>query len=63
NTENVNLTVYDVLGSKVITLVNKQQSLGSYNATFNSRNLPSGVYFYTLQTGGFSQTKKMVILR
>jgi len=61
----VSLKVYDLLGREVETLVNEVQLPGSYNSQFSIRNsqLPSGVYFYRLQTGDFSETKKMILLK
>ena len=57
----VNLKVYNVLGEEVITLVNQMKKAGNYNITFDGRTLASGVYFYRLQAGKFSQVKKMII--
>ena len=57
------LTVYDVLGRKVATLVNKPQSAGTYSVKFNAENLPSGVYFYTLRYGNKFKTRKMILLK
>jgi hypothetical protein len=59
----VKLVVYDMLGRAVQTLVNTRQNAGSYQATFNSSNLSSGVYFYKLQAGSFNQTKKMLLIK
>ena len=66
--QQVTMKVYDVLGNEVATLVDEQKSAGEYNVEFNShsgegRNLTSGVYFYTLSTGNFFSTKKMILLR
>ncbi len=65
--DNVSLIVYDALGRKVATLVNKIQSPGKYSVQFNassvSGGLPSGVYFYTLRVGNFSATKKMILMK
>jgi len=63
STTMVTLRVYDVLGKEVATLVNKEQSAGSYEVEFKANNLTSGVYFYKLRTGSFVETKKMVLLR
>jgi len=59
----VTLKVYDVLGSKVATLVNKGQPQGNYEIEFDATTLPSGIYFYRIQAGSFVETKKMVLLR
>jgi hypothetical protein len=60
---NVKLTVYDLLGRKIETIINKQQSAGKYQVKFNASGLSSGIYFYRLQAGQFSQTKKMILNR
>jgi hypothetical protein len=59
----VNIQIYDILGRKVETLINEVKSAGTYTATFNALNMPSGVYFYRLQTGNFVETKKLILLR
>ena len=59
----VNLRVYDVLGREVETLVNERQNAGDHSVTFNAGNLPSGVYFYRLQAGNYSATKKLLLLK
>jgi len=60
---NVTLTIYNSLGQKVATLVNKAQAPGNYSVRFNASNLPSGVYFYKLQAGSFTSTKKMILMK
>ena len=59
----VRLIVYDIFGRKVKTLVNKQQRPGNYEVEFNAARLASGIYFYRLQVGNYSATKKLVLLR
>jgi len=59
----VSLKLYDALGSEVERLVNEFKSIGSYNAIFNASHLPSGVYIYKIQSGGFSASKKLVIMK
>ncbi len=66
----VNLTVYDVLGQEITTLLNTVKQAGVYNVTFEAANLPSGIYFYRIQAspvGGhsvsFTETKKMLLLK
>jgi photosystem II stability/assembly factor-like uncharacterized protein len=59
----VSLKVYDVLGNEVATLVNEEKPAGSYEVKFDASGLTSGIYFYTLATGSFIETKKMVLLK
>jgi hypothetical protein len=59
----VTLKVYGVLGSEVTTLVNEEKAIGSYEVEWNASNVPSGVYFYRINAGDFTITKKMVLLR
>ena len=59
----VKLFVYDILGRQVAALVDKKQDAGVYETLFNASLLPSGVYFYRLEIGTFTQTKKMIILK
>jgi hypothetical protein len=62
-TEFVTLTVYDILGRKVGTLVNEIKEKGEYTVNFNAENLSSGTYIYRLKTGNFSSAKKLIIAR
>jgi len=62
-TSNVILKVYDILGNALTTLVNKELPAGEYEVEFNAGRLSSGLYFYTLQTGNLTQTKKMILLK
>jgi len=57
------LKVYDVLGRKVETLVNGRQNVWDHSVNFNAGNLPSGIYFYRLQAGTFTQTRKLMVLK
>ncbi|MGB5530577.1 MAG: T9SS type A sorting domain-containing protein [Ignavibacteriaceae bacterium] len=57
------LKVFDVLGNEVATLVNEEKSAGEYEVEFNRKNLPSGIYFYRIQSGSFVDTKKMILLK
>ncbi|MEE9431273.1 MAG: T9SS type A sorting domain-containing protein [Melioribacteraceae bacterium] len=57
------LKVYDVLGKEVATLVNKEQQPGNYEVEFDASKLSSGVYYYNLTAGGFSKTKKLILLK
>lgn len=57
------LKVYDVLGNEIAALVNEYKEAGTYEIDFNANQLSSGIYFYTLSTGSFIETKKMILLR
>lgn len=59
----VSLKIYDISGKQVGQLVNNILRGGSYSAQFNAGSLSSGVYFYTLKTDGFVQTKKMLLVK
>lgn len=59
----VSLTLYNVLGREVTTLVNEVKEAGKYDIDFNGSSLTSGVYFYRLQAGSFVQTRKMILLK
>ncbi len=59
----VKLIIFDVLGKEVQIIVNQQLSPGSYEADFDGRSLPSGVYYYKLEAGDFTETKKMVLIK
>jgi len=59
----VTLIVYDLLGTKVASLVNENKEAGKYSVTFNASNIPSGIYFYTLTSGNFTSTKKLILLK
>ena len=55
------LKVYDVLGREVATLVDEYREAGSYEVEFDATNLPSGMYIYRLQSGNYSDVKKMIL--
>ncbi len=57
------LKVYDILGNEVATLVNENKPAGNYEINFNASSLTSGIYFYTIQAGSFTDTKKMTLLK
>jgi hypothetical protein len=59
----VTIKVYDVLGNEVATLVNEEKPAGVYEVEWNATGLPSGVYFYQLQTNDFLETKKMILMK
>ena len=63
-TEHVQLTVFNLLGRKVMTLADKRYPAGYQSIVFDGADLPSGIYFYSLTTAsGFRQTKKMVLMK
>ncbi len=59
----VQLKIYDVLGKEAATLVNEHLKPGVYEADWNAENFPSGVYFYKLESGSFTETKKMLLIK
>lgn len=61
--QNVRLTVYNVLGQQVASLVNQNLSAGVHTATFNASSLSSGVYFYRLEAGNKVAVKKMLLIK
>jgi hypothetical protein len=63
NTGNVKLIVYDIMGKEVQTLVNERLQPGTYEASFDGSALTSGVYFYKLVTDGYTETKKMLLIK
>ena len=60
---NVKLKVYDLLGKEIITLVEEEKPAGNYEIKFDASNVPSGVYFYSINAGDFSDTKKMILIK
>jgi len=59
----VKIKVYDLLGREVTTLVNEFKPAGNYHVQFNAGKLVSGVYFYRMESGEYSQTKKLLLLK
>ena len=59
----VKLVVYDILGKEVATIVNGEQAAGTYQVTFDASRLTSGVYFYKITSGDFSDVKKMLLVK
>jgi hypothetical protein len=65
---NVNITIYDIMGRRVKTLINSNQTAGYWNVRWNATNnlgepVSAGMYIYMIQAGEFRQTKKMVLLK
>ena len=61
--EFVSLKVYDVLGNEVANLVNEELAAGSYKVQFDASSLTSGIYFYQITAGNYSETKKMNLIK
>ncbi|NTW25717.1 MAG: T9SS type A sorting domain-containing protein, partial [Lentimicrobium sp.] len=55
--------IYNSTGKEIMTLVNEYKQQGSFEAVFNASGLPDGAYFYRLQAGEYSQTKKMAVIK
>lgn len=62
-TSNVRLSIYNILGQEVVTLVNDIVTAGSHSVNWNAVNMPSGVYIYRIESGSFSVSKKMTLLK
>jgi hypothetical protein len=60
---NVKLDIINMLGQRVTTLVNERKTAGNYTITFDASGLSSGVYFYMIQAGEFTNTKKMLLIK
>ncbi|MFH1197990.1 MAG: T9SS type A sorting domain-containing protein [bacterium] len=60
---NVSLKIFDALGREVATLVNERQTAGTHQIKFDGTSLSSGVYFYKLQAGEYSDVKKFVMMK
>jgi flagellar hook assembly protein FlgD len=60
---NVRITVYNSLGQIVKELVNEFKSTGSHSIEFNGSAFASGIYYYIIESGNFSQVKKMILLK
>ena len=59
----ISVKVYDILGNEVAILLSEEKSAGNYEVSFNATSLSSGTYFYQLNVGTYSETKKMILLR
>lgn len=59
----VKVTIYNLLGQQVVTLVDQNQAAGEHRVNWDAANQPTGVYFYRLQAGDFSQSRRMVLLK
>jgi hypothetical protein len=59
----VSMKIFDALGREVATIVSEEMPAGSYSRIWNAQNMSSGVYFYRLQAGSFTETKKLMVLK
>ncbi|MCK5454914.1 MAG: T9SS type A sorting domain-containing protein, partial [Calditrichia bacterium] len=63
NNAQVVLNVYNVLGQKVVTLLNKEMNAGNYSVNFDAQSLPTGTYFYELKVDEKSKVMKMSLMK
>ena len=63
NSSFTTLKVYNLVGQEIETLVNENLNAGTYEATLNGANLTSGIYFYKINADGYSETKKMMLIK
>lgn len=61
--QNVSIEIYDMLGRKTESLVNEKLQPGKYEVTFNGTGYPSGIYYYRMQAGDYSETRKMLMVK
>jgi len=59
----VTLKIFDILGREITTLVNEEKPAGNFEVEFDGAELSSGIYFYKLQTGNYSEVKKMILIK
>ena len=59
----VTIRVYDVLGNEIATLIDERKEAGVHQALWNAEGSPSGVYFYRIVSTGFTETRKMVLMK
>ncbi len=57
------MKVFDILGKQIATIFNENLTEASYEVTWNASQYPSGIYFYKLETGDFTQTKRMILVK
>jgi hypothetical protein len=61
--QDIDLSIFNLLGQKVCTLISQKQSAGFHEVTWNGNEYPSGLYYYRLQAGEFVQTKRMLLIK
>ncbi|RPI19764.1 MAG: T9SS C-terminal target domain-containing protein [Ignavibacteriae bacterium] len=62
-TSNVKLVIHNVIGKEITTLINEQMNPGTYEVEWDASNYPSGIYYYKLTSGDYSETKKMIFIK
>ena len=62
-TSEVNLSIYNLIGQKLATLVSEKQNIGLHQVEWDARGFASGVYYYILKSGEFQDVKKMILIR
>lgn len=60
---NVHLSVYNIMGEKVATLIDEYQQTGHHDVTWNAENYPSGIYFYKIEAGEYREVRKMILMK
>ena len=60
---NVKLVIFNLIGERIATIIDKEMGAGEHEALFNSKNINSGIYFYKLEAGNYSETKKMILIK
>ncbi|HMQ70631.1 MAG TPA: T9SS type A sorting domain-containing protein [Ignavibacteria bacterium] len=60
---NVSIKIFDISGRLIKTLINENKVAGRYEVDFHGENLSSGVYYYKIESGDFSQVRKMILLK
>jgi flagellar hook assembly protein FlgD len=61
--QNVELVIYDITGRLVEIIVDEKKEAGVYQVEWDGKDQPSGIYFYRLQSGDFTTTKKLILLK
>ncbi len=59
----ITIKVYNLIGKEMATLVNEEKPAGNYSVKFDASSLSSGVYFYTMKSGNFTQTRKFILMK
>ena len=57
------MVIYNLLGQEIMTLLKEYKTPGVYEIEFDGRDLPSGIYYYTMQTNDFANTKKLTLIK